>query len=78
MTTGTEPGRMTAAERRDELAAIFAVGFLRLRTRPGYVPAAHGSAADSARKLSESTGASACPSAPCAHRLAPGENGEEA
>ena len=63
-----------------QLAAIFAAGFLRLRSRPGYVPIAHGSAADSSKKLSESPGASAPPSAPCAHRLTPRENesaGEE-
>ena len=78
MINGTEPERMTAAERLDELAAIFAVGFLRLRSRPGYVPAAHGSAADSSKNLSESPGASAPPSAPSAQRLTPAENGEEA
>ena len=78
MTNGTEPERMTAAERLDELAAIFAVGFFRLRSRPGYVPAAHARAADSSKKLSESAGAAAPPSAPSAHRLAPAENGEEA
>jgi len=61
-----------------QLAAIFAAGFLRLRSAPGYVPARHAAAADSSEKLSESAGASAPPSAPCAHRLTPAENREEA
>jgi hypothetical protein len=51
---------------------------LRLRSGPGYVPAAHGGAADSTEKPSELAGASAPPSAPCAHRLTPAENREEA
>jgi hypothetical protein len=78
MTTGTEPERMTAAERLGEMAAIFAAGFLRLQSRPGYVPATHAAVPDSSKKISESPGASAPPSAPSAHRLTPAENGEEA
>lgn len=67
----------TAASGLRELAAIFAAGFLRLRSRPGYIPAAHDMAADSSKRLSESPGAFAPPSAPCAHRLTPAENREE-
>ena len=78
MAHGTDPDNLEIAERMGELAAIFAVGFLRLRSCPGYVPAVHGATADSSRKLSDSAGASAPPSAPCAHRLAPAENREEA
>jgi hypothetical protein len=38
MTPGLDPETMTAQERLDEVAAILAAGFLRLKCRRGYVP----------------------------------------
>ena len=39
------PERMTPQERLDEVTAILAAGFLRLRSRRGYVPQAESDAA---------------------------------
>jgi len=38
MTPGLDPETMTAQERLDEVAAILAAGFLRLKCRRGYLP----------------------------------------
>jgi len=38
MTPGLDPETMTAQERLDEVAAVLAAGFLRLKGRRGYVP----------------------------------------
>lgn len=71
-----DPARMSADERMDDVAAILAAGFLRLKRRTGWLPPDASSSPDSA--TCESAGCSKIPadspchlsenSAPCAPR----------
>jgi len=64
-----DPSRMSEDERLDEVAALLAAGFLRLKRRTGFFPggdsAAHDRAEDSAEISSELTGCSPEGAAPC-------------
>jgi len=58
----TDADEMTPQQRLDEIADILAGGFLRLRRRPGYVPAAeHGGAELPENSFSPSPELTGCP-----------------
>ncbi len=60
-----DPSRLTAAERTDEIAALLAAGFLRLKRRTRCLPTGHKSpqiaAAESSEFRPESSGGSSRP-----------------
>lgn len=64
-----DPDRMSADERLDEVAALLAAGFLRLKRRTGCLPDGevppHVSAEDSSEFLAELTGCGPEEAAPC-------------
>jgi len=64
-----DPSRMSEDERLDEVAALLAAGFLRLKRRTGCVPggdsAPHAPAEDSTKISSELTGCGPEGAAPC-------------
>lgn len=64
-----DPNRMTAEERLDEVAALLAAGFLRLKRRTGCLldgdPPPHVSAEDSPEFPAELTGCGSEEAAPC-------------
>ena len=69
-----------ADELVEELCAILASGFLRMKRRKTGVDATQEASADSAEESGELAGCSVQAAAPCAHRLAARENesaGEE-
>jgi len=64
-----DPGRMSEDERLDEVAALLAAGFLRLKRRTGCVPSGdfrpHAPAEDSPEFSAELTGCGPEGAAPC-------------
>jgi len=63
-----DPTDMSIDDRLEELAALLAAGFLRLKRRTGCLPAATSESAESSRTSSDSTWRSSEPSALCPPR----------